>query len=88
MLARFDYNVNLAPFVTTKIINYTSAPEHEGESLALGNLYLSLSDAGEIVLTHRNRPGTKRQDISAQIARTPELATTKVHAISGEGVEL
>ncbi len=43
---------------------------------------------GAIVLTHRSRPDTKRQNIGAQIARTPELATTKVHALSGEGVEL
>jgi len=57
VLARFDYNVNFAPFVTTKVINYVSAPEHKGDSLQLGNLYLSLSDTGEIVLTHRDAAG-------------------------------
>ncbi len=43
---------------------------------------------GAIVLTHRQRPGTRRQDIGAQVARTPAQATSRVHATSGEGVEL
>ena len=43
---------------------------------------------GAIVLTHRQRPGTRRQDIGAQNARTPAQATSKVRVASGEGVEL
>lgn len=43
---------------------------------------------GAIVLTHRDRPGTRRQNIARQVARTPVEATAKVHAVSGEGVEL
>jgi len=43
---------------------------------------------GAIVLTHRQRGGIKRQNIDAQVARTPESAITTVHAASGEGVTL
>ncbi len=43
---------------------------------------------GAIVLTHRTRPGTKRQNIGAQVARQPAEVTRKVHVVSGEGVEL
>ena len=43
---------------------------------------------GAIVLTHRQRPGIRKQSISAQIARTPATATSAVDAPSGEGVTL
>ena len=43
---------------------------------------------GAIVLTHRQRPGIRKQNIGAQIARTPASAITAVHAPSGEGVTL
>ena len=51
-------------------------------------MVLLTSLVGAIVLTHRQRPGVKRQDVAAQNARTPAEATSKVHAASGEGVEL
>ena len=43
---------------------------------------------GAIVLTHRDRPGTRRQNIAAQVARTPAQAVRHVQPVSGEGVEL
>ena len=43
---------------------------------------------GAIVLTHRQRPGIRKQSIGMQNARTPAEATSKVHAASGEGVTL
>ena len=43
---------------------------------------------GAIVLTHRQRPGTKRQDVSAQVARTPASSISNVKPVSGEGVQL
>jgi NADH-quinone oxidoreductase subunit J len=43
---------------------------------------------GAIVLTHRQRPGIKRQSIDAQNTRTPGSAISVVHAPSGEGVTL
>ena len=43
---------------------------------------------GAIVLTHRQRPGTRKQNIGKQVARTPAESTSRVHAVSGEGVEL
>ena len=43
---------------------------------------------GAIVLTHRQRPGIRKQSIAAQNARTPAQATSAVHAASGEGVTL
>ena len=43
---------------------------------------------GAIVLTHRQRPGIRKQSIAAQTARTPATAISTVHAPSGEGVTL
>ncbi len=43
---------------------------------------------GAIVLTHRQRPGTKRQDISRQVQRTAANAVAHVQPVSGEGVTL
>ncbi len=41
---------------------------------------------GAIVLTLRDRPGTKRQDVAAQIARDPKLVQTRPVAI-GAGLD-
>lgn len=43
---------------------------------------------GAIVLTHRQRPGTRRQDVATQVARTPASAISNVRPASGEGVSL
>ena len=43
---------------------------------------------GAIVLTHRQRPGIRKQSIAAQNARTPGSAISTVDAPSGEGVTL
>jgi NADH-quinone oxidoreductase subunit J len=51
-------------------------------------LVLLTAMIGAIVLTHRQRPGIRRQDVAAQTARTPAGATSAVHAPSGEGVTL
>ncbi len=51
-------------------------------------LVLLVSMIGAIVLTHRQRVGTKRQSIAAQVARTPANAVHKAQPGIGEGVEL
>jgi len=51
-------------------------------------LVLLVAMIGAIVLTHRQRPGTKRQDIGQQVARTPAGAVHKAQPGSGQGVEL
>ena len=51
-------------------------------------LVLLVSMIGAIVLTHRQRGGTKRQSIAAQVARTPANAVHKAQPGVGEGVEL
>ena len=43
---------------------------------------------GAVVLTHRQRAGVKRQNISAQVARTPASAVHLVEVKSGEGVDV
>jgi NADH-quinone oxidoreductase subunit J len=43
---------------------------------------------GAIVLTHRQRPGTKRQNIDAQVRRNPSNAIRSVSVETGEGVKL
>lgn len=51
-------------------------------------LVLLVSMIGAIVLTHRQRIGTKRQNIAAQVAMTPAKAVRKVQPGIGQGVEL
>ena len=51
-------------------------------------MILLVAMIGAIVLTHRQRPGVKRQNIAAQVARRPEDAFELVDVKSGEGVSL
>lgn len=51
-------------------------------------LVLLVSMIGAIVLTHRQRVGTKRQNISQQVAMTPAKAVHKAQPGIGQGVEL
>ncbi|WP_279379624.1 NADH-quinone oxidoreductase subunit J [Polymorphobacter fuscus] len=51
-------------------------------------LVLLVSMIGAIVLTHRQRVGTKRQNISHQVAMTPGKAVRKAQPGVGQGVEL
>ncbi|KPF73618.1 NADH:ubiquinone oxidoreductase subunit J [alpha proteobacterium AAP81b] len=55
---------------------------------ANSGLVLLVSMIGAIVLTHRQRLGTKRQDVAAQVARTPANATRTTQPALGQGVEL
>jgi NADH-quinone oxidoreductase subunit J len=51
-------------------------------------LILLVAMIGAIVLTHRSRPGVKRQNIAAQVARQPDEAFDTVKVDTGKGVEL
>jgi NADH-quinone oxidoreductase subunit J len=51
-------------------------------------LVLLTSMIGAIVLTHRQRVGTKRQSIAQQVAMTPAKAVRAVKPGVGQGVEL
>jgi len=51
-------------------------------------MVLLVAMIGAIVLTHRQRPGVRRQNISAQVARQPGEAVTLVHVESGKGVDV
>ncbi|TNE65921.1 MAG: NADH-quinone oxidoreductase subunit J [Alphaproteobacteria bacterium] len=51
-------------------------------------LILLVAMIGAIVLTHRTRPGVKRQDVAAQNARRPEDAYKLVDVKVGKGVAL
>ncbi len=50
-------------------------------------LVLLVAMIGAIVLTLKHRVGIKRQDISAQVARTPATGLRVVSIKSGEGIE-
>jgi NADH-quinone oxidoreductase subunit J len=54
----------------------------------LSGLILLVAMIGAIVLTHRQRGGVKRQNIGAQVARTPVTAISNVKPVSGEGVDV
>ena len=43
---------------------------------------------GAIVLTHRQRPDSRRQNVHAQISRRSKDAVRNVNAPVGKGVEL
>ena len=49
-------------------------------------MVLLVAMIGAIVLTLRHKEGVKRQDISAQVARTPETAIEVVQVESGTGI--
>jgi NADH-quinone oxidoreductase subunit J len=51
-------------------------------------LVLLVSMIGAIVLTHRQRVGTKRQNIASQVAMTPAKAVRAVKPGIGQGVDL
>jgi NADH-quinone oxidoreductase subunit J len=52
----------------------------------IAGLVLLVAMIGAIVLTLRHKPNIKRQDISAQVARTPETAVTIVKVKPGQGI--
>jgi NADH-quinone oxidoreductase subunit J len=74
------------------------APNIEAIGAVLYSRYLFLFEAagvvllvamiGAIVLTHRDRSGTKPQNISKQVARRPEEATVNTQPEVGKGVSL
>ena len=49
-------------------------------------MVLLVAMIGAIVLTLRHKPGIKRQDISAQVGRTPDMAVENVKVKSGQGL--
>jgi len=51
-------------------------------------LILLVAMIGAIVLTHRQRPGVKRQNVAAQVARRPEDAFDLVEVETGKGVPM
>ena len=51
-------------------------------------LVLLVAMIGAIVLTHRERKGTRYQNISRQVSRRPQDATRNVNQPVGVGVEL
>jgi NADH-quinone oxidoreductase subunit J len=52
----------------------------------VAGLILLIAMIGAIVLTHRRRPGLRRQDIASQVARRPK-DTIEIHKIpSGKGI--
>ena len=52
----------------------------------LAGLVLLVAMIGAIVLTLRHREHIKRQDISRQVARTPEIAVEVVKVKPGQGI--
>lgn len=52
----------------------------------ISGLVLLVAMIGAIVLTLRHKPNIKRQNISAQVARTPETAVTVVKVKPGQGI--
>jgi NADH-quinone oxidoreductase subunit J len=54
----------------------------------IAGLVLLVAMIGAIVLTLKHREGVRRQDIGAQVARTPAKGMRVVTIRSGEGIEL
>ncbi|MEZ5871947.1 MAG: NADH-quinone oxidoreductase subunit J [Nitratireductor sp.] len=52
----------------------------------ISGLILLVAMIGAIVLTLRHKPNVRRQDISRQVARTPETAIEIVKVESGKGI--
>jgi NADH-quinone oxidoreductase subunit J len=85
--------------VAPNVVLASAAPAGVSNTVALGRilytdyiyyfqiagLVLLVAMIGAIVLTLRHRPGVRRQSISVQNARTPEMAMDLVDAKPGEG---
>ena len=56
--------------------------------LEVSGLILLVALIGAIVLTHRERGGTKGQNVAKQVARRPQDATVNVKPEVGKGVQL
>ena len=54
----------------------------------MAGLILLTALVGAVVLTHRQRQGIKRQNISAQVARDPAATVYMAKVNSGEGVDV
>ena len=54
----------------------------------IAGLVLLVAMIGAIVLTLRHKPNIKRQDVGAQVARTPAAGLRVVQVKSGEGITL
>ena len=52
----------------------------------VAGLILLIAMIGAIVLTHRQRPGVRRQDIARQVARRPEDTIEVRKVPSGKGI--
>ena len=52
----------------------------------MAGMILLVAMIGAIVLTLRHKESVRRQDISRQVARTPEMAVEVVHVESGKGI--
>ena len=82
---------NAAPIVATDVTN----AEAIGRVLYTDYVYffqaagivLLIAMIGAIVLTLRHKPGVRRQNIGAQIARTPKTGMRVVDIKPGEGIE-
>ena len=51
-------------------------------------MILLVAMIGAIVLAHRTRPGVKKQNISEQVARTPEESIEIKKVETGKGVRM
>jgi NADH-quinone oxidoreductase subunit J len=82
--------------ITTPIAPLASVSNTEALGLVLYTRYIYFFQAaglvllvamiGAIVLTLRHKPNVKRQNVAAQVARTPETAIEVRHVRPGEGI--
>ena len=89
-----------APEAATLVAAKAPPPDQISNTEAIGRLlytkYVYLFQAagvvlliamvGAIVLTLRHKPGVKRQDISAQVARSPQAAVQMKNVKPGQGI--
>ena len=98
MIAAFAWNAGKIDLTRRVAPVDRALPNIEALGQLLYTRYLFLFEAagfvllvamiGAIVLTHRERAGTRAQNISRQIARRPQDATRNVKPAVGQGVEL
>ena len=99
-LAALLYNSILTPATLAQVRSPIPDPEQISNAQAVGRvLYtdyliafqlagviLLVAMIGAIVLTHRQRPGVKRQKVQQQMLRTREQAVALVNVKPGEGI--
>jgi len=71
VLARFDFNINLCPSVTERVINYANDPNLGAKGIGVGSLFLRVVTDGSLMLTEGSSSGDGIVPVNFGMMATP-----------------